>query len=72
MSNPIFTICRNIRKITEEHFKEVEYIGIKQSAWVHPLKGGQQKKINSLGNNNLSIVEHLKAIQGIIKNNKPK
>ena len=71
MANPIYGICKKIRVITPEQFQECEVVFNRQAEHIHPLKMKRQAKINGLGENNLKILEHLKAIQKIIEINKP-
>jgi hypothetical protein len=71
MSNKIYSICRNIRAITDKEFQEIEELSNNQASYINPLKGAKQSKRNRLGNNNLNIIAHLKQIQEIIKDNKP-
>lgn len=63
----INSICKNVLKITEDEFSEMEQIAQNQLAYIHPLKLATQARQHSLGAHNMKAVDLLRQLQTHLK-----
>ena len=63
----INSACKNVMKITEEEFNEMEMVAIAQTEYLHPLKLETQARQHRLGEYNLEAIRLLRELQRHIK-----
>ena len=62
----IVSICRNIRKVTDEELAELGVEAARQLSYMHPLKMGTAAKQCALGQYNMGVIQKLRELRDFI------
>ena len=62
----IYSVCRAIRKITDEELAELEKVAKGQLEYCSPLKMATQGRQNALGKHNLAVLAKLRELRDAI------
>ena len=62
----LYSVCRNIRKITDAELAEAEEMAKSQCAYFSPLKMATQGRQHALGKHNLEVISRIRFLRDII------
>jgi len=62
----LYSVCRNIRKVTDQELAEAEEMAKGQLADFSPLKMATQGRQHALGKHNLEVIARVRALRDII------
>ena len=62
----LYSVCRNIRKVTDQELAEAEEMAKGQMAYFSPLKMATQGRQHALGKHNLDVIAKVRALRDTI------
>lgn len=62
----IFSICKNLRKVTDAELVELEADAIAQRDYTHPLKMATASKQQALGAYNIAVLTKLRELRDLM------
>lgn len=66
--NKIYSVCKNIIKVTDEEIQEVKGVYEQQLSYMSPLKMGTTRKQHELGAHNKQVLEKIIELKTILEN----
>ena len=66
MENKIYAICKMVKDITNEEFKDCRTIADDQLNYTHPFLHATAKKQRDLGKHNHAVLDALQALKAVI------
>ena len=63
----LYSVCRNILKVTDEEIAEAEKMAKGQLAYFSPLKMATQGRQHALGKHNLAVLAKVRELRDTIK-----